>query len=302
MAGEGSLGTTKGLFIPIRGGISVLEWTEELVQDKYTGLKRHVSPAAEGHIISGSCFDRHDAGNESAYYERFILDDFDNYLDEINDDLTVSRLVSDSVIKRMVGAILGDYRKGCCEGCRNSHVEQEVANTQVQRLKEEIENLRHTNHHIAENVWSAGWRRLHSLGGSFDYLRVMLDGILNENFLRDVEEEYEAKLLKQRELISNLRTNYQLKVSELSEVHKDLDAIFMTLSNSDSGLLSSHTTTEYFEELNNTKWKDQFPIKASGDDHSPFASHPEENGTTVMQEPAFLKKLSKRRTVFLLYN
>ncbi|KAG0467820.1 hypothetical protein HPP92_017148 [Vanilla planifolia] len=358
----------------------------ELVQDKYTGLKEHVSPAAEGHIISGSCFDRHDAiGNESAYYERFILDDFDNYLDEINDRLTVSRLVSDSVIKGMVSAILEETTEKVavkdaeiamlnkklqtrdyswtaidrlvppvvlreplwvsldCDriswlhdlhtldkssGCLLPDYFGKIRGSldrQVQRLKEEIENLRHTNHHIAENVWSARMEeRLHSLGGSFDYLRVMLDGILNEvsdlfssmevsqiehrwehdlceditnialqNFLRDVEEEYEAKLLKQRELISNLRTNYQLKVSELSEVHKDLDAIFMTLSNSDSGLLSSHTTTEYFEELNNTKWKDQFPVKASGDDHSPFASHPEENGTTVMQEPAFLKKLSK---------
>ncbi|KAG0466131.1 hypothetical protein HPP92_017711 [Vanilla planifolia] len=358
----------------------------ELVQDKYTGLKEHVSPAAEGHIISGSCFDGHDAiVNESAYYERFILDDFDNYLDEINDRLTVSRLVSDSVIKGMVSAILEETTEKVavkdaeiavlnkklqtrdyswtaidrlvppvvlreplwvsldCDriswlqdlhtldkssGCLIPDYFGKIRGSldrQVQRLKEEIENLKHTNHHIAENVWSARMEeRLHSLGGSFDYLRVMLDGILNEvsdlfssmevsqiehrwehdlceditnialqNFLRDVEEEYEAKLLKQRELISNLRTNYQLKVSELSEVHKDLDAIFMTLSNSDSGLLSSHTTTEYFEELNNTKWKDQFPVKASGDDHSPFASHPEENGTTVMQEPAFLKKLSK---------
>ncbi|KAJ6815495.1 WPP domain-associated protein-like [Iris pallida] len=61
---------------------------------------------SSAHVLSCSSFKGSEAGgNESALYEKFLLDDLDNYWDEINDRLTVSRMVSDSVIKGMVRAV-----------------------------------------------------------------------------------------------------------------------------------------------------------------------------------------------------
>lgn len=59
------------------------------------------------HVLSSSSFKGSDViGNESVFYEKFLLDDLDNYWDELNDRLTVSRMVSDSVIKGMVQAVV----------------------------------------------------------------------------------------------------------------------------------------------------------------------------------------------------
>nr|CAD1841500.1 unnamed protein product [Ananas comosus var. bracteatus] len=44
--------------------------------------------------------------NDSAFYEKFILDDLESYWDELNDRLNVMRMVSDSVTKGMVNAVV----------------------------------------------------------------------------------------------------------------------------------------------------------------------------------------------------
>lgn len=62
---------------------------------------------AHADFLSSSSFKGNDAiGNESVFYEKFLLDDLDNYWDELKDRLTVSRMVSDSVIKGMVDAVV----------------------------------------------------------------------------------------------------------------------------------------------------------------------------------------------------
>ncbi|XP_029121568.1 WPP domain-associated protein isoform X2 [Elaeis guineensis] len=45
-------------------------------------------------------------GNDSAVYEKFLLEDLDSYMNDINSRLTVSRMVSDSVIKGIVNAVV----------------------------------------------------------------------------------------------------------------------------------------------------------------------------------------------------
>ncbi|XP_010923691.1 WPP domain-associated protein [Elaeis guineensis] len=44
--------------------------------------------------------------NDSVFYEKFLLDDLDSYLDEINDRLSISRMVSESVMKGIVNAVV----------------------------------------------------------------------------------------------------------------------------------------------------------------------------------------------------
>jgi len=70
--------------------------------------EKHDLPSSS-HVLSGSSFKGSDViGNESVFYEKFLLDDLDNYWDELNDRLIVTRMVSDSVIKGMVHAVVDE--------------------------------------------------------------------------------------------------------------------------------------------------------------------------------------------------
>ncbi|KAL5977113.1 hypothetical protein ACLOJK_021455 [Asimina triloba] len=44
-------------------------------------------------------------GSDSVFYEKFLLEDLDSYMEDINVRLTISRMVSDSIIKGMVSAV-----------------------------------------------------------------------------------------------------------------------------------------------------------------------------------------------------
>ncbi|PKA66023.1 hypothetical protein AXF42_Ash010432 [Apostasia shenzhenica] len=325
------------------------------------------------------------AGAEAALYEKFLIDDFDNYMDEINDRLTISRLVNDSVVKGMVNAVVEETAE------RISSKEAEIAilkgklqaltftvaasdrlqplmpesllvrldskrtnsshamsylqkggelsslnllgslrvsiERQAQRLKEDIEHMRRTNCSCRSNISSANFGfcravrqsgvdfKLQRLGRSADSLIKMLDetfnqvnrmmsvmkfslfemkfeyelqaeitGISLQNFLRDLEEEYETKLFEQRKLANAISKDYEWKINELSSVRKDVDAISTSLFNLDQTLSYSHTSNEAFEEVNSIKWREQFPKSKYGKSHSQFASNLEENGAAAMQK------------------
>ncbi|XP_058071607.1 WPP domain-associated protein-like [Magnolia sinica] len=54
---------------------------------------------------SGSFKSSENFGSDSAFYEKFLLEDLDSYMEDINVRLTISRMVSDSIIKGMVTAV-----------------------------------------------------------------------------------------------------------------------------------------------------------------------------------------------------
>ncbi|KAI0503515.1 hypothetical protein KFK09_014449 [Dendrobium nobile] len=361
----------------------------ELVWNKHSLLDEEVGSAAEENIMDGIYFNEADTiGNESAHYEKFLLDDFDNYVDEINDRLTVSRLVTDSVIKGIVNAVVEETAEKVASkeaeiaflkeklqasnhiAAADNSLESSMVvsdhstlildslqiksllamdyldkrdewvypehlgrmkisvDNQIQRLKEDFECVRNssslgstngcsTNNLVCQLLPQARKdEKLHSLVERIDDLRLMLVGIFYEisnvfssmkvstmeqhwehelheeistillqNLVRDIQEECETKILEQRKLINALSTNYQLKVSELSSVREDLDAISKSLLNSDQSLLLSHSSSESLEEQNNIRWKDQFHLKALGNNHSSFVSHTGENGASIMPEP-----------------
>ncbi|KAK8968044.1 hypothetical protein KSP40_PGU004328 [Platanthera guangdongensis] len=357
-----------------------LGWSKSSVLDE------ELSPAAEENMISGFNFNETDTiGNESAHYEKFLLDDFDNYLDEINDRLTVSRLVSDSVIKGMVNAVIEEAAEKVAakeeeiailkEKLRaSSHLVVDVdslvplepfrvnldsittksfqpqnflnkrgewiypeclgrmkisVENQFQRLTNDIDYMRSKNFPDAANLCSSNKgadrfqflpqtkmdEKMHLIGEKVEYLRVMLTGFFDKvndllssmqisnmeqhwehelqeeiraiaisNFVRDIQEECGTKVFEQRRLINALSTKYEQKVSDISLVREDLDVISKSLLISDQILLLSHTSGEGFEELNNMKRKDQFPLKALGSNHSPSLSHHGENGVSAVEE------------------
>lgn len=77
----------------------------EVAMENSETLDEKHEPGTSAHVLSSSSFKGSDI-NESVFYEKFLLDDLDNYWDELNDRLTVSRMVSDSVIKGMVHAVV----------------------------------------------------------------------------------------------------------------------------------------------------------------------------------------------------
>lgn len=69
-------------------------------------LDEKVGLTVNGNFLSSDSFKGSDhTASDSALYEKFILD-IDSYWDELNDRLNVSRMVSDSVVKGMVNAIV----------------------------------------------------------------------------------------------------------------------------------------------------------------------------------------------------
>ncbi|XP_020571258.1 WPP domain-associated protein-like [Phalaenopsis equestris] len=334
----------------------------DLLWNKNSLSDEEVGSAAEENMIFGINFNETDTvGNESAHYEKFLLDDFDNYVDEINDRLTVSRLVTDSVIKGIVNAVIEESTEkialkeaeiACLKAKLHasnyvnslapsvaasvnlnlsfdsittnhlSRIKMSVEN-QFQRLKEEFDYVRNSKFSCSTNVCSTNKvvfkvptqgrtdEKLHVLSKKIEFFRVMLFGyfdeinnlfssmklsameqqwenelheeinaILVQNYVRDIQEKCETKILEQRKQMNALST----KVGELSLVREDLNAISKSLLNSDQSLLLSHSSSESLEELNNTRWKDQFHVKALGNNHSSSASHKGENGANMMQE------------------
>lgn len=360
----------------------------EFAWSKDSLLDEELSPAAEEHPMSGFNFNETDTiGNESAYYEKFLPDEFDNYFDEVNDRLTVSRLVTNSVIKGMVNAVVEEAVEKVtskeaeiaslkeklrasshnvvaldslsplvlvsdplqvrfdCMTTKSSQGQHSLdkrgervyseflgrikifIESQIQKLKDDINYVRSMNYHGAVYFGSPNKgeckflpqtrtdEKMYLIGESVEYLRVMLAEIFDEvndlvssmkfstmvqqwehelheeikavaiqNFVRDIQEECETKIFEQRKLINSLRTKYEQKVSEISLVREDLDTISKSLLNSDQILLS-HTSCEGFDELTNTKWKDQFPLKTLGNNHSPSLSHLGENDVSMTQKP-----------------
>ncbi|KAM0937276.1 putative WPP domain-associated protein [Dioscorea sansibarensis] len=69
-------------------------------------LNSRLRNSVDGAMLASGSFKESDIiGNDSAFYEKFLLDDLDSYWDDLSARLTVSRMVGDSVIKGMVNAV-----------------------------------------------------------------------------------------------------------------------------------------------------------------------------------------------------
>ncbi|XP_008796779.3 WPP domain-associated protein-like [Phoenix dactylifera] len=79
----------------------------QLLVENSDVLDERFGTSADGSLPSSRSFKGNEnVGNDSAFYEKFLLDDLDSYWDEINDRLSISRMVSDSVIKGIVNAVV----------------------------------------------------------------------------------------------------------------------------------------------------------------------------------------------------
>ncbi|KAJ6797694.1 WPP domain-associated protein-like [Iris pallida] len=319
------------------------------------------APVLSAHVLSCSSFKGSETvGNESALYEKFLLDDLDNYWDEINDRLTVSRMVSDSVIKGMVRAVVEEsaekitskeeqiailneklqlydskaatdigfvelplhqcYSRATGES-ENLDSLKLAVEQQLLLLKDDFRYVQVSSSHgrgnatedvglcsvLPEERTSEQSMRLdarvdsvrEALAATFEEIKHMfsslkasvfeqqlefefgreINSIIVQSHVRHLHSEFERKLYEERNLAHMLSTNWQEKVTELSNMREELDNISRSFLSSESSSLISQNSHESSEESNGAKRNDQFPRMVSGNVLFPYTTHVEENCT-----------------------
>ncbi|XP_072995856.1 WPP domain-associated protein-like isoform X1 [Typha latifolia] len=79
---------------------------QELMENS-DALDARIGPLVDGPMASVSNIGVSTApGSDSAFNEKFLLDEMDSYLDDLSTRITVSRMVSDSIIKGIVNAVV----------------------------------------------------------------------------------------------------------------------------------------------------------------------------------------------------
>ncbi|KAG1348239.1 WPP domain-associated protein [Cocos nucifera] len=119
---------------------------------------------------------------------------------------------------------------------------------------------------VKTSIWEKQWEH---------EFQKEISNFMIQNSIRGLQDEFETKLYEQRGLINTLIKNWQEKVAELATLREELDDI-------SKSLWSSENNHESFEEWSSAKRKEVFPRKVLGNHH--FPSHPEENGTIMMEK------------------
>ncbi|XP_042463244.1 WPP domain-associated protein-like isoform X1 [Zingiber officinale] len=256
-------------------------------------LDEKVGLTVNGNFLSSDSFKESDhTASDSALYEKFILD-IDSYWDELNDRLNVSRMVSDSVVKGMVNAIVEEANEKIAlkdleiavlnkklESC-NSNVVLVPNSVPITMLNQSSM----TESEISDRLKSCeSYSSAHGdfkFSDSFSQLRMLSEfqwedglqsqvaSIVLQDFIRDLQDQYETKLYNQTLSIKALDKKGQDRVSELSTLRGELHAILEELNNHDN-----------FEEWSVAKRKEHFPSKLVQNHMVP--SEVEENGIFLM--------------------
>ncbi|XP_008794443.1 WPP domain-associated protein isoform X1 [Phoenix dactylifera] len=95
-------------------------WDERAGTSAYRSLSSSRSFKGNGNIE-----------NDSVFYEKFLLDDLDSYWDEINDRLSISRMVSESVFKGIINALVEE----AAEKIDSKEAEIAILNERLQSCK-----------------------------------------------------------------------------------------------------------------------------------------------------------------------
>lgn len=264
-----------------------------------------------------------DIGGDSAFYEKFLLEDWDSYWDDLNSRLTVSRMVNDSIIKGMVSGVVEE-------------ADEKIAlkDTEIAMLKDRLRNVksqlqsssdvktwfRHTEKfaslHMAVEEQLGNVRRVENLAEvdeRVDCLKALLevvfrhiDDMLSSPEVSVCEQQIESEV--QREIMDivtrdSIRTLYDEFERKLYEQRKTSDALSMNwqttldeLTNMreeldvitrsfslEPGSLLSYNSIENFEERHGTKGKDS-PRNVFGNHHVSVELQYEESGISLIEK------------------
>lgn len=164
--------------------------------------------------------------NDAAFVENFLLDDLDSYMEDINSRLIISRMVSDSVIKGMVGAI-------------SEETAENVASKEVELLNlNEKLHFYESNMHVEKEVGLglAVESNSKKLGLQLRFHDLVLENHTEEHLinLKIAAEEQIQRLKKEVEDVkgcisistTNLGSSQQGKMLENGiEINKSIDAL-----------------------------------------------------------------------------
>ncbi|PIA39817.1 hypothetical protein AQUCO_02600346v1 [Aquilegia coerulea] len=309
-----------------------------------------------------------------------FLDDFDSYLDDINDRLTISRMVNDSIINGMVNAVTeeaaekiaqkelevallkervqffesGAYKVKELESpslsdnlARQHSVKETLGNLRVASekqfniLEKKLEDIK-----VCELLpgqmkvkepekWAGVDQTLNTLKNILNTVFTKVDNMVclsktsrfewqkerefqaevegtdGRRSIKNIQEDYEVQLLKQRAQCRGGQSANQLAmINELSSLRQELSFISKAFSTTEMGQLSLNGSQDGYEEHNNGQRKDNFHHKDFRNHITQASSLSETNGKqeepkTVLPEhvdSAQLKHLSKDELVSYFRN
>ncbi|KAJ6301364.1 hypothetical protein OIU77_015636 [Salix suchowensis] len=196
---------------------------------------------------NGSMVQLMDDGEEGENLGVDLLNDLDLYLEDIKDRLTISRMVSDSVIKDDGSVCLGMRQE------QNNRKNELYSDTFVEhdRLQESLGNLKID----VKGQLKKLKKEIHKQEREF---QAEIEWLVIQNYIRGLQEELEQRLCDQNtQYYSNGSASWLEKVKELSSLRQELDAIAKSLSVPESGQLISHGSLEHWKSSGHHvfKWK-----------------------------------------------
>ncbi|RVW56047.1 WPP domain-associated protein [Vitis vinifera] len=222
---------------------------------------------------------------------RDLLEDLDSYLEDINDRLTISRMVSNSVIKGMVNVVAQEANEkiamknlevaGLKEALHFCHVDADE--TDPFRLRESLGNLKSS----AREQFKKLQKEISGIRGSSPMRRINsssevgLCGILQEKASEkwtDVDKTIDTLMTTLDTVTGSFKEKLKLWRSNI------LFEVFGKSLKRDCGIrmlifvLISHGSCEIGEEWNNTKGTNHFHRKVLSNHVSPATSVWEGNG------------------------
>ncbi|XP_020103033.1 WPP domain-associated protein-like [Ananas comosus] len=209
-------------------------------------------------------------GNDLASQEKVLLEEMESYWEDLSSRLTVSRMVSDSVIRGMVNAV-----EEASEELASKEAVIAILNQKLQLCEANAAGVDEGCHRSSEasaneQLWE-------------DELERKITGIIFCDFVRSLKDEFERKL-EQRSFGEKSSHSFHKRVDELSAISQQLKTVLEFYPSSEFGFL------EGLEDSSISKKREQSPWKVLGNHHSTHASRTEENGNESIENSKELRE------------
>ncbi|XP_020096320.1 WPP domain-associated protein-like [Ananas comosus] len=113
-------------------------------------------------------------------------------------------------------------------------------------------------------------------------LQKEVGGVVIQNYVRGLQDEFETRLYEQRGLINSLNLYREEKVSELTSMREELDAVYKSPMKLEEFIIHSNNTQECFEDVSITKWRDRLLLPLHDENG---------NGTPLIEKSASAREV-----------
>lgn len=194
-----------------------------------------------------------------------FLNDMDSYLDDLSARLIVSRMVSDSTIKGIVGAV----QEEATEKIASKELEIALLNEKLNRYRrlfgsnfdshhdsrkelEYVKKLERLKIRLGDQLASTQLNNSASEQEWEEEVQKEICCIVVHDFVTSIQDAFEISISQPLSVPSTISSSWEFKMDEIFSIRGDLDNLYSSFSNSDSGLIS-HKSYETSKERNSVK-------------------------------------------------